>query len=57
MSQKNKKLVAGLVISILMTEKIKEKKLEWIPCIWYPVTFKNPIKVLLDSRSKINTIS
>ncbi len=38
-----------------MTEKKEE--LERVPCIWYPVTFKNQTKALLDSRSEINAIS
>ncbi len=34
-----------------------EEKLEWVPCIWYPVTFKDQTKALLNSRSKVNVIS
>ncbi len=38
-----------------MTEKTEE--LEWVLCIWYPVTFKNQTKALLESESKLNVIS
>ncbi len=41
-----------------MTEKTEEmKELEWIPCIWYPVTFKDQTEALLDSEREINVIS
>ncbi len=39
-----------------MTEKTEEK-LEWVSCIWYPVTFKDQTKALQDLRSKINAMS
>ena len=55
MSQKDKKLVIVLVASILVTEKTEE--LEQIPYIWYPVTFKNWTKALLDLINKVNAIS
>ncbi len=38
-----------------MTEKTEE--LEWVPCIWYPVTFKDQTEALLDSESEVNTIN
>ncbi len=38
-----------------MTEKTEE--LEWIPCIWYPVTFKDQTKALLNSGSEVNAMS
>ncbi len=40
-----------------MTEKITEEELERIPCIWYSVTYKDQIKALLDSESKVNAMS
>ena len=39
-----------------MTEK-KEEKLEWVPCIWYLVTFKDQTEALLYSESEVNIIS
>ncbi len=39
-----------------MNEKTEEK-LERISCIWYPITFKDQTKALLNSKSKINAIS
>ncbi len=44
--------------STSMTDK-KTEELERVPCIWYPVTFKDQdqIEALLDSRSKINAMS
>ena len=43
---------------ILITEKkIKEKELEQVLSIWYPIIFKDQTEALLDSRSKINIIS
>ena len=41
---------------MLVTEKKKEE-LERVPCIWYPVTFKDQTKALLDSRSKVHAIN
>ncbi len=38
-----------------MTEKIEE--LEWVPCIWYLVTFKDQTKALLNSGSEVNAMS
>lgn len=42
---------------ILITKKKIEKKLEWIPCIWYLVIFKDQIETLLDLGSKVNVIN
>lgn len=54
-----KKSVAVSTTSPSMTEKIEklEIRLEWISCIWYPVTFKNQIEALLDLRSEVNVMS
>ncbi len=38
-----------------MTEKREE--VEQVPCIWYPVTFKDQTEALLDSGSEVNAIS
>ena len=51
MPPKNKKLVAISATSTLITEKTEEK-LEQIPCIWYPVTFKDWTEALLDSKKR-----
>ncbi len=40
-----------------MTNKKTEGELEWVPCIRYPVTFKDQTKALLDSRSEVNAMS
>ncbi len=40
-----------------MTDKKMVEELEWIPCIWYPVTFKDQTEALLDSESEVNIIS
>ncbi len=43
-SQKGKKRVAVLVTSTSMTNKKMEGELEElkkVPCIWYPITFKD----------------
>ena len=39
-----------------MTEKKKEK-LERVPCIQYPVIFKDQTEALLDSKSEVNAMS
>ncbi len=39
-----------------MTNK-KTEELERVPCIWYPVTFKDQTEALLDSESEANAIS
>ncbi len=39
------------------TDKKTEEELERVPCIWYPVTFKDPTEVLLDSGSEVNAMS
>ena len=49
--------MAVLAIFMSMTDKKSEEKLEQIPYIWYLVIFKDRIKTLLDSKSKVNTIS
>ena len=54
--RKAKKLLVVLTTSTLVTEKKKEE-LERVPCIWYPVTFKNQTEALLDSKSEVNAIS
>ncbi len=40
-----------------MTDKTTEEKLERVPCIQYPVTFKDQTEALLDSGSEVNAIS
>ncbi len=40
-----------------MTDKKMEEELERVPCIWYPVTFKDQTKTLLDSGSEVNAMS
>ncbi len=52
-----KKLGAVSATSTSMTDKKTEEELEWAPCIWYPITFKDQTKALLDSGSKVNAIS
>ncbi len=43
--------------STSMTKRKTEKELEWVPCIWYSVIFKDQTKAQLDSESKVNIIS
>ncbi len=43
--------------STSMTERKKEEELERVPCIRYPVTFKDQTEALLDSGSEVNAIS
>ena len=50
-----KKLVVVLVTFTSMIEK--KEKLERVPCIWYPVTFKDQTEALLDSESEVNAMS
>ncbi len=60
MSRKVKKLVTVSAISTSMTDKKTEGKLEeleWLPCIWYFVTFKDQTEALLNSESEVNTMS
>ena len=38
-------------------KKTEEEVLERVPCIWYPVTFKDQTKVLLDSGSEVNVMN
>ncbi len=40
-----------------MTDKKTEKELEQVPCIQYPINFKDQTETLLDSRSKVNAMS
>ena len=47
--------MAVLATSTLVTEKKEE--LERVSCIWYPVTFKDQTKALLDLGSKVNAMS
>ena len=54
--KKIKKLVAVLATFTSVTGKTKEE-LEQIPCIWYPVTFKEQTETLLDSGSEVNIMS
>ncbi len=42
---------------MLLTEKKKEEELKRIPCIWYPITFKDQTEALLDLGSKVNAMS
>ncbi len=56
MSKQAKKLVAVSAASTSMTDK-KTEELEQLPWIWYPVTFKDQTKALLDSRSEDNAMS
>ncbi len=43
--------------STSMTDKKTKEELERVPCIWYPVTFKDQTEALLDSGSKVNAMS
>ncbi len=43
--------------STSMTDKKTEEELVWVPCIWYPVTFKDQTEALLDSGSEVNAMS
>ncbi len=56
MSGEAKKLVAVSATSTSMTEK-KTDELERVPCIRYPVTFKDETEALLDSGSEVNAMS
>ncbi len=40
-----------------MTDQKMEEELEWVPCIRYPVTFKDQTEALLDSKSEVNAMS
>ncbi len=40
-----------------MTNIKTEKELEWVHCIWYPVTFKDQTEALLDSGNGVNAMS
>ena len=54
-SCKAKKQAAVLAASMSVIEKKEE--LEWVPCIYYLVTFKDQTKALWDLKSEINTIN
>ncbi len=43
--------------STSMTDKKTEEELERVPCIRYPVTFKDQTEALFDSESKVNAMS
>ncbi len=45
--------------SMLMTDKKTEEELERVPCIWYPITFKDQdqTEALLDLGSEVNVMS
>ncbi len=49
--------MAVSAIPTSMTDKKTEDELERVSCIWYPVTFKDQNKALLDSESEINAMS
>ena len=59
MSEAAKKLVSVLATSTLVTGA-REEALEHVPCIHYPVTFKEtdkaPVQALINSGSEINAI-
>ncbi len=55
-SRQAKKLVAVSTTSTSMTDK-KTEKLERIPCIRYPVTFKDQTEVLLDAGREVNAMN
>ncbi len=57
MPRQAKKLVAVSATSTSMIDKITEEELERVPCIRYPVTFKDQAKALLDSESEVNAMS
>ncbi len=40
-----------------MTDKKTEEELKRVPCIWYPITFKDQTEALLDLGSEVNAIS
>ncbi len=42
--------------SMSMTDK-KTEELELVPCIWYPITFKDQTEALLDSGREVNAMS
>ena len=55
--QKAKKLMAVWATSTSIIGQKNEEELERIPCIWYPITFKDLIEALLDSKNKVNVIN
>ncbi len=58
-SRQAKKRVVVSANSTSTTDKKTEEELERVPCIWYPVTFKDQdqTEALLDSGSKVNAMS
>ncbi len=52
-----KKLVVVSTTSTLITDKKTEEELGWVPCIRYPVTFKNQTEARLDIGSEVNAMS
>ncbi len=48
--------MAVSAISMSMTDK-KTEELEQVPCIQYPVAFKDQNEALLDSGSEVNAMS
>ncbi len=52
--RKSKELVVVSPASMLMTEETEE--LERLPCIRYPITFKDQTKALLDSEREVNAM-
>ena len=57
MPKEVKRVVAVLATSTSMIKKKTEEDLKQIPCIWYPVIFKNQTEALLDSTTKVNAMS
>ncbi len=59
MSRQTKKQVAVSATSTSTTDKKTEEELKWVPCIWYPVIFKDQdqTEALLDSGSEVNVMS
>ncbi len=50
-------MLAVSVISTSITDKKTKEELEWVTCIWYPVTFKDQTEALLDSGIEVNAMS
>ena len=53
---KSQKANSGLS-NLLASDWEKKEELERVPCIWYPVPFKNQTKTLLSSGSEANAMS
>ena len=41
----------------MTNKKTEEEALERVPCIWYPVTFPDQTKALLNSGSEVNAMN